>query len=132
MAKFPGLAITMSIDNTSGTPVAITNDVGTITLNTTIGEQDVTGLDKSAMERLQLLEDTDITIGGNGLPSAGTRAVLFENLRTTRTLTFGFPDSADGTIEVFLYSYNISRGQDGGISWTANAKLNNGTALAWS
>jgi hypothetical protein len=120
-----------TLDDSGGSGVAITNDVGTITLNTTRGEQDVTGLDKSAMERLQLLEDSDVTMGGNGLPSSATRAV-FQNLANARTLVIDYPDSATATVEIMLFAYNIQRGQDGGISWTANGKLCNGTALAWS
>lgn len=131
MAKFAGFPMTYTLDNSAGAGVAITNDVGTITLNTTRGEQDVTGLDKSAMERLQLLEDTDVTMGGNGFPSSATRAV-FNNLSNDRTLVIGYPDSATATVEIQLFSFNVQRGQDGGISWTVNGKLCNGTKLAWS
>lgn len=131
MAKSAGFPMTYTLDDSGGSGVAITNDVGSITVNTTRGEQDVTGLDKSAMERLQLLEDSDVTMGGNGFPSSTTRAV-FNNMSNARTLVIGYPDSATATVEVMLFSYNINRGQDGGITWTANAKLCNGTKLAWS
>lgn len=132
MTKYAGLSMTLSIDNTGGTPVAITNDVGTVDLDVPVGELDVTGLDKPAIERLQLLQDVNLTIGGNGLPDAATRAVIFEAQGTTRTVAIGFPNSADAGFEAFLFGYKISRGQDGGINWTCNLKLNNGTALAWT
>lgn len=131
MTKYAGLAMTYTLDDSGGSPVAITNDVGSITVDTTVGEQDVTGLDKSAMERLQLLEDSVVTMGGNGFPSSATRAV-FNTLTGSRTLAIGWPNSATATVELYLYKYNLSRGQDGGVTWQAEGRLNNGTKLAWS
>lgn len=131
MTKYAGLAMTYTLDNSAGSGVAITNDVGNITLNTTKGEQNVTGLDKSAMERLQLLEDSDVSFGGNGFPSSTTMAV-FTNLDNARTLVIGYPNSTTATVEIMLFTFNITRGQDGGVTWTANGKLCNGTKLGWS
>ncbi|MGE3448688.1 MAG: hypothetical protein AB7H92_14035 [Microbacteriaceae bacterium] len=131
MAKYTGLAMTVTLDDSGGSGVNITNDVSTITHKTSRGEQDVTGADKSAMERLQLLEDSEFTLGNNGFPSSTTRAV-FENMANTRTLVLDYPDSATATIETYIFDYSINRGQDGGLSWSATLKLANGTKLAWS
>lgn len=131
MAKYAGFAITYTLDDSGGSGVDISNSIGSITLNTTRGEQDVTGLDKSAMERLQLLEDSEVTMGGNGFPPSATRAV-FENLSNSRTLVIDYPDSATATVEILLFSYNINRGQDGSLTWEATGRLANGTKLAWS
>lgn len=131
MTKYTGLAMTITLDDSGGSGVNISNDVGTITHKTSRGEQDVTGANVSAMERLQLLEDSEFTLGGNGLPSSTTRAV-FQNMANTRTLVFDYADSATATVEVYIFDYSINRGQDGGMSWSATLKLANGTALAWS
>lgn len=131
MTKYSGLGLTFTLDNSAGSGVAITNDVGSFTVNTPLGEQDVTGLDKSAIERLQLLEDCDITVGGNGFPSSTTMAV-FTNRANSRTLVIGYPNSVTATVEVMIFGFTISRGQDGGMTWQATLRLCNGTALAYS
>jgi len=131
MTKYAGLGLTFTLDNSGGSGQAITNDVGTFTIDTPTGEQDVTGLDKSAIERLQLLTDCTITVGGNGFPSSTTMG-CFTNRANSRTLVIGLPNSVTATVEVFIFGFKISRGQDGGITWEATLKLNNGTALAYS
>ena len=133
MAKFAGLAMSMTLDDSGGSSATnISNDVASITLSDTRGEQDITGIDKSAMERLQLLADTDITLTGNGWPSSATLAVLATNMSAARTLVLNWPDSGTYTVEVMIFSFGPTRGADGGITWTANLKLSNGTAGAWS
>lgn len=132
MAKFAGLSVVVSIDNTGGTPVDVSNSISNISMKGSIGEQVVTGLDKSAEERLQLIEDGEYTISGRGYPPSAHRAVLWENLRTTRTLTIDLPDSATCTAEVFFFGLNIGRGDDASATWDLTMKLNNGTAPAWS
>src|SRR3990172_8008467 len=95
MAKESGLASTCSVDDSGGTLRDISNDVTSITLNTPSGIQDVTGLDKSAMERLLLLADGSGSINGvfNDAATTGSHTVL-KNYRTIlagqvgRTLTF--------------------------------------------
>ena len=132
MAKFSGLSTSVLIDNTGGTPVDVSNDVSSINLNIPVGEQIVTGLDKTGEERLQLLQDATVTFGGRGLASSATRAILFEALGTQRTVTINFPDSATVAFEAFLFNPSISRGDDGGITWSVEARLSNGTVAAWS
>lgn len=131
MAKFAGLGMAVTLDNSAGNPVTISNDVASITLGDTSGEQDVTGVDKSAMERLQLLSDSQVTLNGNGWPSSTTFAV-FSNRANSRTLVIDFPDSGTYTVEVMIFGFSPSRGADGAVTWSADLKLCNGTAGAWS
>lgn len=132
MTKYAGLSVVVNVDNTGGTPVNCSNDISSINLQIPVGEQVTTGLDKTAEERLQLLQDATVTLAGRGLPSSATRAVLFEALGTTRTVTIDYPDSATVSFEAFLYNLQIQRGDDAAITWSVDAKLNNGTAAAWS
>src|SRR5262249_49351406 len=61
MAKATGIGwTTLSVDDSSGTPVVIKNDVTNLQFATPRGVQDVTGVDKSAIERLLLLADFSI------------------------------------------------------------------------
>jgi hypothetical protein len=132
MTKFAGLSVVVSIDNTGGTPVNCSNDISSIQSNGSVGEPGTTGLDKLAEERLQLLEDVEYTVSGRGVPSSASRVVLWENLRTTRTITIDLPDSATVTAEVFFFGLQWGRADDGGFTWSNTMKLNNGTAPAWS
>jgi hypothetical protein len=131
MSKFTGLGMALTVDDSSGAGVIISEDVASVTQNTTNGEQDVTGLSQSAIERLSLLEDTDLTINGSGFPSSTTRAV-FTNRANERTVVIQYPDLVEFTFEGRVYSYNLVRGQDGGVTWTANIKQADGAVGVWS
>jgi len=132
MAKFAGMPVTISVDNVGGSPVDVSNSIMTIGYKGSVGEQIVTGADKTAQERLQLLEDFELTLAGKGIPPSAHRAVLWEDLQTSRTVTIDFPDSATVTAEVFFFGLDINRGDDAGADWSLSTKLNNGTAPAWS
>ena len=138
MAKESGLASTLSVDDSGGTLRDISNDVTSLTLNTPSGVQDVTGLDKSAMERLLLLGDGSGAITGvfNDAASTGIHTVL-KNYRTIfagqvgRTLTFAVSGQTL-SMEVLFTDYSLNRGQDGSLIVTAPFVLCNGTVPAWS
>ena len=73
MAKETGLGITtFSWDDVAGTPRTIINDFTTFNFDTPRALQDVTGVDKSAMERLQLLADFTVS-GTTVFNDAGNR-----------------------------------------------------------
>ncbi len=61
MAKISGLPVTITIQNSSAVAKDVSNDIGDIVLDLPFAVQDVTGLDKSAHERLVLLADTKLT-----------------------------------------------------------------------
>jgi len=133
MAKVTGVVSTFNLDNSGGTAVDISSYVTSITANTTQGQQDVTGLDKAALERLGLLKDVSIAIGG----AWGT--VLHNVLKAapasnaTRTAAIGFSNAAATlTAEVNAQDYNLSRGADGSLTWTATLVNANGNAPVWT
>jgi len=138
LAKESGLASTLSVDDSGGTLRDISNDVTSVTINTPSGVQDVTGLDKSAMERLLLLGDGSGTITGvfNDAATTGSHTVL-KNYRTIlagqvgRTLTFAVSGQTL-SMEVILTSYDLNRAPDGSLTFSAPFQLSNGTVPAWS
>jgi len=132
MAKFAGLSCVFTVDSTGGTPTDVSNSVSTIAIKGSVGEQVVTGLDKLAEERLQLIEDAEYTITGRGYPPAAHRAVLWESMRTTRTISIDLPDSATVGAEVFFFGLEIGRGDDASGDWSLTMRINNGTAPAWT
>ena len=64
MAKTSGLAATVIIDDSGGTPQTISNDITNFQFSTPRAVQDITGVDKSAHERLLLLADSSWTFNG--------------------------------------------------------------------
>ena len=62
MAKESGLGMTVAIDDSGTTARTISNDITSIDWATPREEQDITGLDKSARERLLLLTDFTVSI----------------------------------------------------------------------
>lgn len=136
MAKETGLGWTaLSVDDASGTPNDIRNDVGNFSFATPRGVQDVTGIDKSAFERLLLLADFSITLNGVGFDDGASLAhVTFKTVPSTsvqRTTTITVSGQTLAP-EVLYTDFAYTRGQDGGVTWTAPGVLANGTVPTWS
>ncbi len=141
MAKTTGLGLTaLSVDNSAGAVKDIRNDIGSFSISTPRGVQDVTGLDKSAMERLLLLADFSITLNGvafNDDATLGAHTVLKtipsnSNLRTVTLTITGSVGANTLPVECLFTDYAITRDQDGSLSWTAPGVLGNGTVPTWA
>lgn len=135
MAKQTGLGwTTASVDDSSGTARAIKNDITNLQFATPRGVQDVTGIDKSAYERLLLLADFTITLNGVFNVTANQSHDVFKTvpstsaLRTT-TLTIGGATLAG---ELLYTDYNLTRAQSGEFTWSAPGVLGDGTVPTWA
>lgn len=134
MAKSSGLGMTITIDDADGTGRAISNDIVSATFSTPRGQQDVTGLDKSAMERLLLLSDFNLSVVAVYNPAAG--ASMFTVFSTpadndTRTVVI-VVGGKTLTAECVMTDVSWSRNADGSFTASATFALANGTAAAWS
>lgn len=134
MAKSSGLGMTITIDDADGTGRAISNDITSATFNTSRGVQDVTGLDKSAMERLLLLNDFNLSVTAVWNPAAnpsmfGVFSTPADNDTRTVVIAVG---GKTLTAECLMTDVAFSRGQDGSFTASATFVLANGTAAAWS
>lgn len=134
MAKESGIGMTLTVDDGGGQGRAITNDVTSVTFGTPRAQQDVTGLDKSAMERLLLLADFTMTINFVFNDTADTGAFqVFKSYTSNSTRTVVLVHSSQTlTAECVLTDVSYNRGQDGSLTGTATLVLANGTAAAWS
>lgn len=133
MAKESGLGWTeFNVDDDAGTPRDIRNDMTNMEFSTPYNNQDVTGIDKLAVERLALLADFSCT--GNGVfnPSANrAHAVLSGDLRVARTV--GITVSAQLLDnEVLITDYALTRAQGGEFTWQAPMALADGTVPNWT
>ncbi len=139
MAKLSGMAwTTCSVDDTiDGTETlrALVNDTTALDFSTPRGVADISGLDKSANERLLLLADFQISLSGthNATQTTGQHAVLrtITNTSEPRTVTMVVAGETL-TNEVIFDSYVVTRSSSGELTWNASGNLSSGTVPAWS
>lgn len=135
MAKEAGLGwTTLSVDSSAGAVKAIKNDVTNFQFATPRGVQDVTGVDKSAMERLLLLADFSITLNGVFNDATDFSHDVFKTVPSTsvaRTTTLTVSGNTLAP-EVLYTDYSMTRAQDGSLTWTAPGVLADGTVPTWS
>ena len=124
MAKESGLGITtLSVDDSSGTPRDIRNDIRSFEFATPREEQDVTGTDKFAMERLLLLADFSITLNGVFNDAINLSHSVFKTVPSTsvaRTVSLNISGQTL-TNECLFTDYALSRGEKGELTWKAGA-----------
>lgn len=135
MAKETGLGwSTLSVDDSSGSAQAIKNDVTNFSFATPRAVQDVTGVDKSAFERLLLLADFSITLNGVFNDAAGASHAVLKTVPSTsvaRTVSLTVSGQSLNN-ECLFTDYALTRNQDGSLTWTAPGVLADGTVPTWS
>jgi len=106
----------------------IRNDVTNFEYSTPRAVQETTGIDKSAMERLLLLADFSITL--NGVFNLALSHTVFSDIGSTsvtRTVSTDI-DGATLSAECLLTDYQLTRGDDGSLTWSVPGVLADGTA----
>jgi hypothetical protein len=135
MAKENGLGwTTCSVDDAAGTPRAIKNDVTNLQFATPRAVQDVTGIDKSAMERILLLADFSVTLNGVFNDATNQAHDVFKTITSTsvpRTLSLAVSGQTLNN-EVLLTDYPLSRSDSGELTWAVPGVLADGTVPTWS
>lgn len=135
MAKQSGLGwTTFSVDDSGSTARDIRNDVTGLQFATPRGVQDITGLDKSAYERLLLLADFSITPTGVFNPSANLSHAVFSTVPSSsvnRTVSIGV-GGVTLACETLFTDYQIQRAQSGELTWTAPGVLADGAVPTWA
>jgi hypothetical protein len=135
MAKESGLGwTTLSVDDSGGIARAIKNDVTNFSFSTPRGVQDVTGVDKSAMERLLLLADFSVTLNGVFNDATNQAHDVFKTVPSTsvaRTVTLVHSGQTLAN-ECLFTDYQVTRNADGSLPWTAPGVLSDGTVPTWT
>jgi len=135
MAKESGLGwSTASRDDSSGSLRALVNDVTNVEFSTPRAVQDVTGMDKSAMERLLLLGDYSSTWTGvfndaSNVAHDVHKTVASADVTRSESLVVSGQTLNN---EVLITDYALSRPSSGELTWTAPAVLQSGTDPTWS
>lgn len=140
MAKESGLAwTTLSVDDSGGTQRDIRNDITHgMTFSTPRAVSDVTGIDKSAMERLQLLADASVSFSGTFNDAANASFDVFKTVPSTtvaRELTATVSGQSlfvSPLVLMYFTDFSFTRNTDGTFDWTAPGVLANGAVPTWS
>lgn len=135
MAKESGIGwTTCSVDDASGSPQAIKNDITNLQFATPRAVQDVTGIDKSAMERLLLLADFSITLNGVFNDAANMSHAVFKTVPSTSVARTVSLEVSGQTLanECLFTDYPLTRGDDGALTFAVPGVLSDGTVPTWS
>jgi 2',3'-cyclic-nucleotide 2'-phosphodiesterase (5'-nucleotidase family) len=135
MAKESGLGwTTLSVDGSDTLANDIRNDVTNFEFSTPRAVQEITGVDKSAMERLLLLADFSITLNGVFNDDTDKSHVTFKDVGSTsvtRTVALGVSGQTLSN-ECILTDYALTRADDGAFTWSVPGVLADGTVPTWS
>jgi len=136
MAKVSGLGDTVSVDDSGGSARDISNDITDFSINLPQNLLDVAGVDKSAQERLIGLSDGTVTFNGVFDPASNKAHDVFKTRTGTRTVTITLYEDGSGDprliMEMLVGNYDITRGNDGMLTWTSTLSLQSGTVPTWS
>lgn len=135
MAKESGLGwTTLSVDNSAGVLKDIKNDVTNLSFATPRAVQDVTGVDKSAFERLLLLADFSVTMSGVFNDATDRAHDVFKTITSTsvvRTVSLAVSGQTLSN-ECLLTDYPLERSDSGELTWTVPGVLADGTVPTWA
>lgn len=135
MAKENGLGMaTLSVDTSGGVAKDIRNDVTNFEFATPREVQEVTGVDKSAMERILLLADFSVTLNGVFNDAADASHDVFKTVSSTsvaRTVSMTISGQSLPN-ECLFTDYKYERSDSGELTWEAPGVLADGTVPTWS
>ena len=136
MAKASGLGFAAAVDDSGGTPRTISNDITNLAFTTPRGVQDITGVDKSAIERLQLLADFTVSLNGVFNSAANLSHDVFKTVPSSsvaRTVTLTIASGAKVLAnETIFNDYSLTRAANGALTWAAPGNLADGTVPTWA
>lgn len=140
MAKISGLGWTaLGVDNSAGTIIDIRNDVTNLSWTVPVAVQDVTGLDKFAMERITLLRDFTVSLSGVFNPAAGASHSVFKDIMASASPAREFNLTVGGVsigvtpaFTLLFTGYDVSRSNSGELTWSAPGVLASGDIPAWT
>lgn len=125
---------TLSVDDSSGSVQAIKNDFTNFQFATPRAVQDVTGVDKSAMERLLLLADFSITLNGVFNPASNMSHDVFKTVPSTsvnRTVTLTV-SAKTLAAECLFTDYPLTRAASGELTFAVPGVLADGAVPTWA
>lgn len=135
MAKQSGLAWSaLTVADAAAAAQDIRNDITNFQFATPRAVQDVTGIDKSANERLLLLADFTITLNGVFNPATNMSHDVFKTIPSTsvnRAIAITVA-AKNLSANVVLTDYPLTRATGGALTWAVPGSLADGQVPSWS
>jgi hypothetical protein len=138
MAKISGLGSAVIVQDAASTARTISNDVTNYSFTTPRDSQEITGVDKSATERLLLLADYTVTLNGVFNSAANQSHDVFKTVPSTsvqRSCSIA-PTSNGSTpilvCNVIFTDYQITRSNTGELTWQVPGSLSDGNVPTWA
>ena len=134
--KLSGIGMTAAIDDGGGTARTITNDITSLTISLPRANQDVTGIDKSGVERILLLADLSLGLNGVFNSAANQSHAVFLTVPTQaeaqlRAVSIAISGQTF-TAETMPDNYTLTRATGGAFTWSVNLLNADGVVPAWS
>ena len=126
--------VSVIIDDSGTSARTISNDVTGLSWAIPRNVQDVTGVDKAAIERLLLLADLSATYDGVFNDASNMSHDVFKTVGSAsviRTVTLAMSGKTLAS-EQFLTDYAVTRASSGELTWSVPGVLGDGTAPTWS
>ena len=126
--------MTVAVDDSGGSARSIENDLTGVSWSIPRGVQDVTGVNKSAMERLLLLADFSATLDGVFNDASNLSHAVFATVSSTsvaRTVTLVMSGQTLPN-EVFFTDYALTRASSGELTFSGACVLTGGSVTTWA
>jgi hypothetical protein len=138
VAKISGLGATVIVQDSGSVARTISNDITEFNFSTPRGVQDITGVDKSAHERLLLLTDYTVSMKGVVNTAANMSHAVFSTIPSTsvtRSVSIA-PTSNNSTpilvVNCVLSDYAITRAAAGELTFDVKGDLADGAVPTWA
>lgn len=136
MAKVAGFLTSLTVQDNGAVARDITNDVTDISIQLNQAQLDISGLDKTAMERMNLRSDFQITLNGIVNNASNKQHDVFKTVHLStavaRQIVMTTVAGPVLTATVLFANYNVTPGTDGSLKWTATGHCSSGTTAAWT
>lgn len=137
MAKTSGLGAAVSVADATQTPQNISDDVNEFSLATPRAEQDTTGVDVYARQRLLLLADATISLKGVVNPAANMSHAVLSTISSTSVIRGVVVSPTASThpqlgFNAYFSSYDVSRASGADLTWSSEGALADGATPTWS
>jgi hypothetical protein len=126
------------VADSGGTQRDFSNDLTDWTLSTPVALQDITGIDKSAHEKLALLRDLTAQLKGTCNFAANMSHAVLSSATSSavQRASTVYPTSNHSTpvmnFNALISSYGITRGADGALTFQSDLALSDGTVPTWA
>ena len=135
MAKTSGVATYVAIDNAAVSLQDISNDVSSVSNSSSQNLLDVTGMDKTAVEKIAGLRDNTLSMNGYYNNAANMSNQVLSSMTGVRSIDIRIGGNSQGNprfrAEMLISSYNVDIGDDRGMTWTCTAELQDGNPGTW-